>query len=300
MKNIFLLPTDKESRLACSEYVTNVQGIDKKTFKLKLWDKFIPNKELKDVGYIPQHIYITSDEVIKEGDWFIDLELSDIKQCTDVYKNGLPISNHIVYSNLSDIKKIILTTDEQLIADGVQAIYDNFLEWFVKNPSCESVKIESWQTKGEWDLDYKIIIPQEEPICWDCQGAISKEGICFCNKEETKQETLNEYDASKLYPKETLEQASENYGKEVLAKRKSNKNLTLDEKIWLCGGGITGFIDGAKFQQEQQDDFIIKFLEFIEGSYSYSNIFDHWYSHGDTSKTYTKKELLEHFKKNKI
>jgi hypothetical protein len=60
------------------------------------------------------------------------------------------------------------------------------------------------------------------------------------------------------------------------------------------------FIRGAKWQQEQQDDFIIKFLEFIEGTYSYSNIFDHWYLHSHTSKTYTKKELLEQFKKNKV
>ena len=61
---------------------------------------------------------------------------------------------------------------------------------------------------------------------------------------------------------------------------------------------IKSFIEGAKWQQEQQDDFIISFLEFIEGTYSYSNIFDHWYLHSDTSKTYSKKELLKQFKKN--
>ena len=60
------------------------------------------------------------------------------------------------------------------------------------------------------------------------------------------------------------------------------------------------FIEGAKWQQEKQDDFIISFLEFIEGTYSYSNIFDHWYLHSLTSKTYTKKELLKHFKKNNL
>ncbi len=38
-------------------------------------------------------------------------------------------------------KKIILTTDQDLIKDGVQAIDDEFLEWFVKNPSCEYVPI---------------------------------------------------------------------------------------------------------------------------------------------------------------
>lgn len=44
-------------------------------------------------------------------------------------------------------------------------------------------------------------------------------------------------------------------------------------------------------------EFAIGFAEFIEGTYSYSNIFDYWYLHADTSKTYTKKELLEIYKK---
>ena len=47
------------------------------------------------------------------------------------------------------------------------------------------------------------------------------------------------------------------------------------------------------------DEFAIGFLEFIEGTYSYSNIFDYWYLHADTSKTYTKRELLEIYKKTK-
>ena len=46
---------------------------------------------------------------------------------------------------------------------------------------------------------------------------------------------------------------------------------------------------------DKQDNFIIGFLEFIEGTYSYSNIFDYWYLHADTSKTYTKKELLKKY-----
>jgi hypothetical protein len=84
---------------------------------------------------------------------------------------------------LSMAKKIILTTDQDLIADGVQAIDDEFLEWFVKNPSCEWVEVEKenicarchsndvdecWSAKdcsdGRYDkIRYKIIIPQEEP-----------------------------------------------------------------------------------------------------------------------------------------
>ena len=47
------------------------------------------------------------------------------------------------------------------------------------------------------------------------------------------------------------------------------------------------------------EDFAIELLSFIEGTYSYSNIFDYWYLHADTSKTFTKKELLETYKKEK-
>ena len=58
---------------------------------------------------------------------------------------------------------------------------------------------------------------------------------------------------------------------------------------------IEGFIEGAKWQIGKQDNFIIGFLEFIGGTYSYSNIFNYWYLHADTSKTYTKKELLKKY-----
>jgi hypothetical protein len=153
MKNIHLIPTDKPSRLAGSEYITNEQGIDKRVFKFKLWDKLIPNKDLKDVGYIPQHIYITSDEEIKEDDWILPPSNIPVKYDGQKYKGDEP---------LKCWKKIILTTDQDLIKDGVQTINDTFLEWFVKNPSCERVEIRDYKLHFGSTI-YKIIIPQEEP-----------------------------------------------------------------------------------------------------------------------------------------
>ena len=62
--------------------------------------------------------------------------------------------------------KIILTTDQDLIKDGVQAIDDEFLEWFVENPSCEKDEVNKGFADGTAYgynfLDYKIIIPKEE------------------------------------------------------------------------------------------------------------------------------------------
>ena len=144
MKNLHLIPTDKPTRL--------YEDVD---CDLRLGYDFIHRQGMLQ----NQHIYITSDEEIKEGDWCYAI-LS--KQ---VFKNTNP--------NLKseDKKKIILTTDQDLIEDGVQAIDDDFLEWFVENPSCEEVEIRKEKLiLGEvagttyTDFNYKIIIPQEEII----------------------------------------------------------------------------------------------------------------------------------------
>ena len=68
----------------------------------------------------------------------------------------------------STFKKIILTTDQDLIKDGIQAIDNKFLEWFVKNPSCEEVEVEEFEPiyghqNNSSSILYKIIIPKEEP-----------------------------------------------------------------------------------------------------------------------------------------
>ena len=64
---------------------------------------------------------------------------------------------------------VILTTNNLLIEDGVQPIDDEFLEWFVKNPSCEEVEVIKSSYNGTksidkyWDGEYKIVTPIEKP-----------------------------------------------------------------------------------------------------------------------------------------
>ena len=171
MKNIHLLPTDKPSRL-----VKNSENI------LKLCIQTLPIDY--EIYCYPQHIYITSDEEIKEGDWCLTLD--------ETFK---PVNLWFYPEKLKG--KIILTTDQDLIKDGVQAIDDEFLEWFVKNPSCEEVEIESeikWkstvydQPDIEDGIIYKPIIPQEEP----------KQIKCYCGHTITcdcgpLEETLEEH-----------------------------------------------------------------------------------------------------------
>jgi hypothetical protein len=135
MKNIHVLPTDKPSRLG--------QVYEKLSFfKDRTWD----NTE----NWRCKNIYITNDEEIKEGDWFYDLDTKYIK-IKQSWENS-----HLDFNG----KKIILTTDPDLIKDGVQAIDDDFLEWFVKNPSCEEVHVYN-QTQVGYEYDeYHFILPE--------------------------------------------------------------------------------------------------------------------------------------------
>lgn len=154
MKNIHILKTDKPSRLFRS------------FGKLNIGD-YITERENTHIKN--QNVYITSDEEIKEGDWFLE----KAGRQYPIQWNGIGKLNF-------HCKKIILTTDQDLIKDGVQAIDDEFLEWFVKNPSCEEIEaVNMLQTRHgtEWyDLPnqsqgreaesiyryiYKIIIPKK-------------------------------------------------------------------------------------------------------------------------------------------
>ena len=189
MKNVHILPTDKPSRLAGSEYITNEQGIDKRVLKFKLWDKLIPNKDLKDIGYIPQNIYITNDEEIKVGDWYYLPRTNSFYKCNED-PTELNLERRL------GVAKIILTTDPDLIAEGVQPIDDEFLQWFVKNPSCEFVEVGyGWIRLTETDNEgYWVSIPDKQ---FEMQQEEPKQIKCYCGHTitcdcEPLQETLEE------------------------------------------------------------------------------------------------------------
>ena len=95
-------------------------------------------------------------------------------------------------------KEILLSTDDLLIKDGVQAIDDEFLEWFVKNPSCEEIKVEVVDDNIQW---YKIIIPRKNFYCGDevdyddkcleqCDGCVDATGIDYGYLPEDSKQTI--------------------------------------------------------------------------------------------------------------
>jgi hypothetical protein len=138
---------------------------------------------MSNIHKVNNNIYITSDEEIKEGDWVYSKSRNKICKVTGISKwthkddYSIDLDNENYFIHHSYCKKIILTTDRDLI--GVQAIDDAFLEWFVKNPSCEFVKtdkVDTFKKTNEVYVDeitggnyyevnkqYKIIIPKEEP-----------------------------------------------------------------------------------------------------------------------------------------
>ena len=162
MKNIHLLPTANYSPLVNS---TNKYG------GLFLSRHYFP---MKDMGDSYQHIYITDDSEIKVGDWCIDKYNVVYKQETDK-----------IFTEFTGSKKIILTTDQDLIKDGVQAIEDEFLQWFVKNPSCEWVEVGyGWIRLAETDNEgYWVSIPDKQ---FEMQQEEPKKQIIY-SKEDLKQ-----------------------------------------------------------------------------------------------------------------
>ena len=137
MKNLHVLPTDCPSRLRYN-------------IKTRIWELNEFHKYHTDIKST-HNIYITSDEEIKMQDWCITAKGNLLQMIEGDTALGFA---------LLGCKKIILTTDPDLIKNGVQDIDDKFLEWFIKNPSCEEVAIDFSLVSGSFK--YKIIIPSSE------------------------------------------------------------------------------------------------------------------------------------------
>jgi hypothetical protein len=277
MKNIHVVSTPKPSRLYKHKF--------DETFRLL-------KNELQVSGQtISQNIYITSDEEIKEGDAYIT-------------KNGEICKSHngskIILFKTD--KKIILTDNQDLISktcvhnfvhiindsfqcskckkqvlrseitvsdttEGVQAIPDDFLEWFVKNPNCEEVEVIKYEDNSspmlikDKTFHYKITIPKEEPK-YPIGGYAPGYYMCNCStckkqfqgdkravqcepcaiemiKEEPKQELERGITITQVSKQETLEEATRKY-------LKNCKEAIHDNIMFIQGSNF-----GVKWQQER-------------------------------------------------
>lgn len=166
MKNLYILPTEKPSRIRYTH-----------------GGNYTLSKEVLSWRFA-HHIYITSDEVIQEGDWHL-------KSSNNTIAN-YPLNT--INPNKGRYKKIILTTDQDLINDGVQAIDDEFLKWFVNNSNCKFVQInyikDDVYVAGflatSTFIKYEIVVPKDK---WEGleNSDLDTQLITWDNDEETKQ-----------------------------------------------------------------------------------------------------------------
>ena len=220
MQNIYLIPTDKPSRL-----FYNVGGV-------LLFTSY--------ENYNGVNIYITNSEEIKFGDLVYSI------------RGFIGKFGEFENSYINECKKIILTTDQDLIKEfeqidqnnpitkgstalvykqNVQSIPDDFLEWFVNNSSCEEVPI----------------IPKlfgHPYIIWI-------EGLSF--KEEPKQETLEEA---------TERLQKDKYGIFISKDADVKGQLVIDTGKAAFSSGMN---EGAKWMQERMysEEDMIEFAEFV-------------------------------------
>jgi hypothetical protein len=254
MKNIHIPSTDQPSRL-----IKNING------QLKLTIQTLP-KDV-EIGCYPQQMYITSDEEIKKSDWCLDIKRNIIfqskrKEIGTSKKIPIIICEYEGCYIEEDCKKIIITTDLTLIADGVQSIDDEFLEWFIKNPTCEFVEIKKQYITPLGDivdtcydnerLNYKTIIPQEEPKkIYDMPLAIHDTGKTCTTKQDSTEEWKELEDAKLCEPlkswdepkQSTLEEAALKWVFDTNGHKWSNNDDT-------AGDNYGSFIAGANYQAE--------------------------------------------------
>ena len=266
MKNLFLIPTPAETRVAIKS-----DGL------LFLTNHPYPNSP----KFANHHIYITNDEKFIINEFITD--------GIEVIKASSKLVNAQGLVDRRNWRKITVTTDLELIKNGVQSIPDEFLEWFVKNPSCEWVEVEqpfnpSSMVYGINTNPYKIIIPKEEPK----QPKTFKELFANTNIEPTTDESGNiHYNFKATKKQETLEEAAERLYPTTIDSF-TDSGIDLSERDRII------FTNGSKWQQEQD-----------KNSYSEEEVIKLLHKRDEHMNTYDKlhggfqtpKEWFEQFKK---
>lgn len=118
---VVMLPTEKES------YIYFIK--DKNRIK---FDKYsnpaqIPNS----TNVINQHLYILSDEEIKEGDWYLDLDIDIVSKFSKGDKFDIEV--------LKRLKKIIVSTDKSLESPRPS---DSFIKKYCELGGIDEVIVE--------------------------------------------------------------------------------------------------------------------------------------------------------------
>ena len=232
MKNIFLIPTDKPSRLY---YHSDLKHL------------VLTNKTMLREFVINQNIYITSNSKFVRDEYITD--------GIEVMKATPKLVDAQGLVDRRDWKKILMTTDPELIKDGVHPIGEDFLQWFVKNPTCIKVEVvyglfnpmgrqvdpnDLGQNHSKCVWKYKIITTKEE----------QKQHLIDMMKGD---EELGLYDESREIKLEDVFNDEKREGaKRVIHQHKVLKGLSLVNPLHLqmTSNGHGEFPDGYKLTEK--------------------------------------------------
>lgn len=149
-------------------------------FRSKLAPKLIQKgvNTIDNPNWIGQHLYILSDDEIKEGDWMFCIDKS-----SHWFNNLIKYTGGIAHKD--SWKKVIATTNPDLIKEGIASIDDEFIKEYVNNPIEEIlVEYEGKVRSTTWEY--------EEPEYYDIRLS-SNGSIIIKPSQETWDDVLNNF-----------------------------------------------------------------------------------------------------------
>ena len=147
---VVMLPTEKATHLI-KDIVSGILTFDKDGYG--------------DTEYIPQHLYLISDDEIKEGDWYIATDIKSVIQCNKVTTY---IHGGSTQSPKDLAKKIVATTDNTINVNyPIAEIPESFIQAYIESynngkPITEvdlEYKLDNYNLKG----NKRIITPKTRP-----------------------------------------------------------------------------------------------------------------------------------------
>ena len=187
---------------------------------------------MKNLYKIKKDLYVISNtEDVNDNDYIITKDDRLIKV------------SYLLSDEVAKGFKVILTTNDQLIKDGVQAINDEFLNWFVKNPSCDFIRTLKVPYFDESSHSYLLDIPKEEP----------KQELSLKINDEFLDTTSKEI----LY---TLMEEFDNLVTENSSEETPKQEITIEE------------IEQQITLTEARDERVIKYLDKYKGQSIYNEI----------------------------
>ena len=131
--NVVMLPNNQKTNgMICKD----ITGQDK---IIAIKTKYLMEHE----DYIGHHLYIISDDEIKEGDWFVNIRKNTIHLCNGVNNNICSGQNHGEYHGKFECKKIISTTDKSLeLPQPPQQFIEEYIEEYNQENIITDVLVE--------------------------------------------------------------------------------------------------------------------------------------------------------------